>query len=222
MRCPKDVICRHDEMTRTEIGKKVERLIDNGYGDPRALSQQTGLSVRQCNRYLRKFKLEAKVRFDNLMSEDYLYLYYNTLDNFSKTIQQCNEELGNTKEKYDDLEEQVDGALEKLDEKQGITRSALLGQLIQIQNSRENAIIRLTAQRDKASDLKAKVYNAGPVVAALDQWVRDNTPKGGELKGLNMSMENIKTSTSVEDEKSEISEEDAKVIKEMEEENESN
>lgn len=207
-------------MTRTEIGKEVERLIDLGYGDPRALSQQTGLSVRQCNRYLRKFKLEAKIRFDNLMDEDYLYLYYNTLDNFSRTIQQCNEELKTLHTKYDDLEVQISKAVDELDkQKHPIAHSAMLGQLIQIQNSRENSVVRLTAQRDKASDLKAKVYNAGPVVAALDQWVRDNTPKAGELPELNTSMKNIKGSTlAEEDEKFEISEEDAKVIKEMEEE----
>jgi len=207
-------------MTRTKIGKEVERLIDNGYGDPRTLSQQTGLSVRQCNRYLRKFKLEAKVRFDSLMSEDYLYQYYNVLDNFSKTIQQCNKELGTAHKKYDDLEDKLNIAVNELDQqKHPIAHSAMLGQLIQIQNSRENAVVRLTAQRDRASDLKAKVYNAGPVVAALDQWVRDNTPKAGALVELNTSIENIKTSTPVEeDDKSEISEEDAKVIKEMEEE----
>lgn len=208
-------------MTRTKIGKEVERLIDNGYGDPRALSQQTGLSVRQCNRYLRKFKLEAKVRFDSLMSEDYLYLYYNTIDNFSRTIQQCNEELKTLHTKYDDLEVQISEAVNELDkQKHPIAHSAMLGQLIQIQNSRENSVVRLTAQRDKASDLKAKVYNAGPVVAALDQWVRDNTPKAGEIPELNTSLGNIKASTSAEedDESSEISEEDAKVIKEMEEE----
>lgn len=208
-------------MARTKIGKEVERLIDLGYGDPKALSQQTGLSERQCHRYLHEFRIKAKVRFDNLMDEDYLYQYYNTLDNFSRTIQQCNEELIKLHTKYDDLEVQISEAVNELDkQKHPIAHSAMLGQLIQVQNSRENAVVRLTAQRDKASDLKAKVYNAGPVVAALDQWVRDNTPKAGALVELNTSLKNIKTSTPVEedDKSSEISEEDAKVIKEMDEE----
>ena len=193
----------------------IEKLIDSGYGDIHSLAQKTGLSERQCRRYLNKFTAEAKYRFDNLMSKDYLYLYYNTLDNFSKTIQQCNEELGTSKGKYDDLEEQVDEALEKLDKKQGITRSALLGQLIQIQNSREIGIVRLTAQRDRASDLKAKVFNAGPTVAAIDQWVRDNTPKAGQLPELNTSGGNIKT-MDVPEKEEKISAEDKKVIEGME------
>ena len=219
MRCLKYVICRHDEMTRTKIGKEVERLIDNGYGDPRALAQQTGLSERQCQRYLRKFKLEAKVRFDNLMSEEYLYLYYNTLDNFSRTIQQCNEELARMSTKYDVLEDKINTAVDDLDQvKHPIAHSAMLGQLIQVQNSREGAVVRLTAQRDKASDLKAKVFNAGPTVAAIDQWVRDNTPKAGQLPELNTSNEDIKNESPPE-ESHEISEEDAKILREMEDEN---
>lgn len=193
----------------------IEKLIDNGYGDIRSLSQQTGLSERQCRRYLDKFTADARYRFDNLMSKDYLYQYYNTLDNFSKTIQQCNEELARMSTKYDGLENKISTAVDDLDQvKHPIAHSAMLGQLIQVQNSREGAVVRLTAQRDKASDLKAKVFNAGPVVSALDQWVRNNTPKAGQLPELNMSDENNKAMP--EEKKETISAEDQKVIDEME------
>lgn len=200
---------------KSKMAGIIEKLIDTGYGDIHSLAQQTGLSERQCRRYLDKFTAEARYRFDNLMSKDYLYQYYNTLDNFSKTIQQCNEELTRMGIKYDGLEDKINMAVKALDHaRHPIAHSSMLGQLIQVQNSREGAVVRLTAQRDKASDLKAKVFNAGPVVSALDQWVRDNTPKAGQLPELNMSDESIKTSKPEKEEK--ISAEDKKVIEEME------
>lgn len=194
---------------------EVERLVDNGY-DPKQIVKITGLAISTVYKHVEKLRVQARYRFNNLMSKDYLYQYFKALDNFARTIQQCNEELDKTYIRYDALEAQISKAVNSLDKpKHPIAHSAMLGQLIQLQNSRENAVVRLTAQRDKASDLKAKVYNAGPVVAAIDQWVRDNTPKAGDLPELNTSMVDEK----VAPEKSpEISEEDAAIIREMEEE----
>ena len=60
--------------------------------------------------------------------------------------------------------------------------------------------------------MKAKVYNAGPVVNAIDNWIRDNTPKIAELPELNMIEPNDKAEKTPE-----ISEDDMKILREMEE-----
>ncbi len=191
---------------------EVERLVDIGY-DPKQIVKKTGLAQSTVYKHIEKLRRQARFRFSNLMSKDYLYQYFKVLDNFAMTIQQCNEELDLTHQAYDDLETQLTTAVNNLDHsKHPIAHSAMLGQLIQIQNSRENAVVRLTAQRDKASDLKAKVYNAGPVVNAIDNWVRDNPPKIAELPQLNMIEPNDKVEKSPE-----ISEENIKVLREMEE-----
>jgi len=205
-------------MARTNSGRAVEKLIDDGYVDIIALSQKTGLSERQCRRYLDKHRSEAKGRFDKLMTGgDYLYQYYNVLDNFSKTIQQCNEELNVSNAKYDELEQQIDEALDELDlPKQALAKAQLLGQLVQIQNSRENAVVRITGQRDKATDLKAKVYNSGPVVNAIDNLFRNKT-QDAEVSQLNTGEESINVLELAEP-KDKISEEDAKIIKKMDDE----
>ncbi len=196
--------------------EEVERLVDIGY-EPKQIVKKTGLAQSTVYKHIEKLRTQARFRFSNLMSKDYLYQYFKVLDNFAMTIQQCNEELGHASIKYDELEKQVNTAINNLNQdKHPIAHSAMLGQLIQIQNSRENAVVRLTAQRDRASDLKAKVYNAGPVVNAIDNWIRDNTPKMAELPELNMIESNDKSNDKAE-KFPEISEEDAKILREMEE-----
>ena len=194
---------------------EIERLVDTGY-DPKQIAKKTGLAVSTVYKHVEKFRTEARHRFGNLMGKDYLYQYFITMDNFARTIQQCNEELDKAHKKYDNLEDKINTAVNELDQrKHPIAHSAMLGHLLQIQSSRENAVVRLTAQRDRASDLKAKVYNEGPVVATIDQWIRDNPPKTGELVELNTTMLTGKG----EDMKSPaISEEDKKILREMEEE----
>ncbi len=197
---------------KSKWADEIERLVDIGY-EPKQIVKKTGLAISTVYKHVEKLRRHARFRFDNLMSKDYLYQYFKVLDNFAMTIQQCNEELDLTHQKYDVLEKQLNKAVDELDQsKHPIAHSAMLGQLIQIQNSRENAVVRLTAQRDKASDLKAKVYNAGPVVSAIDNWVRDNTPTMAELPELNMIEPNDKVEKSPE-----ISEEDMKILREMDE-----
>ncbi len=197
---------------KSKWADEVERLVDIGY-DPKQIVKKTGLAQSTVYKHIEKLRTQARFRFSNLMSKDYLYQYFKVLDNFAMTIQQCNEELDLTYQRYDTLEIQLNTAVDELDhQKHPIAHSAMLGQLIQIQNSRENAVVRLTAQRDKASDLKAKVYNAGPVVSAIDNWVRDNTPSVAELPQLNMIEPNDKVEKSPE-----ISEEDMKILREMDE-----
>jgi len=181
---------------------EVERLVDIGY-DVKQLVKKTGLAQSTVYGHIEKLRIWARYRFNNLMSKDYLYQYFNTLDNFARTIQQCNEELNEIPTRYDKLESQITKALEGLNlPHQALAQSALLGHMVQIQNSRENAVVRLTGQRDRATDLKAKVYNAGPVVHAIDEWIRNNPPQNAELPRLNV------TTT--------IDKEDEKVLKGME------
>jgi len=181
---------------KSKWSDEIEKLVDTGY-DPQQIIKRTKLAKSTVYRHVEKLRIWARYRFNNLMSKDYLYQYFNTLDNYARTIQQCNEELNEIPARYDKLEAQIMKALSGLNlPHQALAQSAMLGHMIQIQNSRENAVVRLTGQRDRATDLKAKVYNAGPVVYAIDQWIRDNTPQNAELPRLNVT-----TTIDKEDEK---------------------
>jgi len=61
-------IYRHKIMSRkSKIATAIDKLIENGYNDARLLAQKTGLSERQCRRYLTKFQSAMKYRCDILM-----------------------------------------------------------------------------------------------------------------------------------------------------------
>ncbi len=158
----------------------IERLLSYGY-NAKDVSEELNIGIATVYRVLAKLKKQARYDFKNLMSEDYLWKYQKTLENFDKTIRQCNEEITAMKKRYIELEAKINLEITSLNDKKAITKATLLQSLINIQSNRSNELAKLTAQRDKASDMKAKVYNAGPVVNAIDQWINQTTPTNGEL-----------------------------------------
>jgi len=159
---------------------EVEKLLRNGW-NVKDIVSNTNISKSTVYDVLAKMKKRARYNFKELMSEDYLWKYENTLDNFDRTIRECNEEMELVKNKYAIIESKINLQIVGLDNKQAMVKAHLLANLISCQSSRTNEIIKLCAQRDKASDLKARVYNAGPVVNAIDEWVNRTTPPAGEL-----------------------------------------
>jgi len=145
------------------------------------------------------------------------------LDNYSKTIVQCNEEIKTINTKYDQLERIVMESLEVCPPDKYLARSTYLANLINIRNNRTIEIQKLIAQRDKSSEMKAKIFNSGPVVYRINQVV-ENKVLQPEMLSEQSTQERtmpelVNNTEKVEEivENDVISEEDLQVLKEMEE-----
>ena len=153
------------------------------------------------------------------MTKDYLYKYQMNLDNYSKTIVQCNIEIETVNKKYDELEKVVMESLEVCPVDKYIARSAYMTNLINIRNNRTIEIQKLIAQRDKSSEMKAKIFNSGPVVYRINQVVESKVLQPEMLNDQKPLKEFVNNTEKVEEivEDKAISEEDLQVLKEMEE-----
>ena len=200
--------------------KEIERLLGIGY-EPKHIMEMTGISKTTVYRIVDKLRKEARYDFKELMEKDYLYKYQLTLGNLSKTIQECNEEITFMKNKYKDLEIMVIKQLESTPNNKATAQSMLLSNLTTIQSNRSNELHKLISQRDRATDLKSKIYNQGPVVNAIDEWVTKNSPSMGELprlKELDIINEDvIKVSDTSEPSEPINNEDDLRVLEEMKE-----
>lgn len=163
-----------------KYNEEVERLIDNGWTIKDIVSK-TNISQATVYRVLDKLKRRARHDFKNLMQHDFLWKYQKTLENYDKTVRQCNEQIDSLKIEYNQLKQLTLMDLENTPDNKHMARATLLSNLINIQSNRTNELQKLVTARDKASDSKAKVYNQGPVVNAIDEWVQKNTPSLGEL-----------------------------------------
>jgi len=214
--------------------KEIEHLLSVGY-EAKDIVKITNIPKGTVYRIVDKLREEAKINFDQLMTKDYLYKYQMNLDNYSKTIVQCNEEIVIINAKYDQLERLVMEDLESTPPDKYLARSTYLANLINIRNNRTIEIQKLIAQRDKSSEMKARIFNSGPVVYRINQVVENkilqpemlNDVKAPELvefvndsvhqedtdiKGEIIVEEAVVVDSTVES----ISEEDLLVLKEME------
>ena len=153
------------------------------------------------------------------MTKDYLYKYQMNLDNYSKTIIQCNIEIDTINVKYDELEKVVMESLELCPIDKYIARSAYMTNLINIRNNRTIEIQKLIAQRDKSSEMKAKIFNSGPVVYRINQVVENKVlqPEMLNKQEPQIELENNTEKVEIIEENNVISDEDLQVLKEMEE-----
>ena len=217
--------------------KEIEHLLSVGY-EAKDIVKITNIPKGTVYRIVDKLREEAKINFDQLMTKDYLYKYQMNLDNYSKTIIQCNEEITVINAKYDQLERLVMEDLESTPPDKYLARSTYLANLINIRNNRTIEIQKLIAQRDKSSEMKARIFNSGPVVYRINQVVENkvlqpemlNDAKAPELvefvndsvhqedtRILSESTTNIKGEEVKEvAEEPTISAEDLQVLKEME------
>lgn len=199
---------------------EVERLLDSGYS-VKDIIRTTNISQSTVYRVVDKLKKEARYDFKHLMEHDYLWKYQKTIQNLDLTIKQCNEEIETIKQKYNSLEIITMNEFENLPDAKASTKALLLGTLATIQSNRTNEMIKLCAQRDKASEIKAKTYNQGPVVNAIDEWVNGGTAQMGELPRVKeLDSEDIKPSKLNKKESKEeidlITDEESAVLREME------
>ena len=217
--------------------KEIEHLLSVGY-EAKDIVKITNIPKGTVYRIVDKLREEAKINFDQLMTKDYLYKYQMNLDNYSKTIVQCNEEIVIINAKYDQLERLVMEDLESTPPDKYLARSTYLANLINIRNNRTIEIQKLIAQRDKSSEMKARIFNSGPVVYRINQVVENkvlqpemlNDAKAPELvEFVNDSVHQEDTNIKGEEvkevaeeptrrlsEATNISAEDLQVLKEME------
>lgn len=216
--------------------KEIEHLLSVGY-EAKDIVKITNIPKGTVYRIVDKLREEAKINFDQLMTKDYLYKYQMNLDNYSKTIVQCNEEIVIINAKYDQLERLVMEDLESTPPDKYLARSTYLANLINIRNNRTIEIQKLIAQRDKSSEMKARIFNSGPVVYRINQVVENkilqpemlNDVKAPELvEFVNDSVHQedtdimgeieavVERSAAMTLSEEDISEEDLLVLKEME------
>ena len=205
--------------------KQVEHLLSVGY-EAKDIIKITNIPRGTVYRIVDKLREEAKINFDQLMTKDYLYKYQMNLENYSKTIVQCNEEIKTINAKYDQLERIVMESLEVCPPDKYLARSTYLANLINIRNNRTIEIQKLISQRDKSSEMKAKIFNSGPVVYRINQVVENKVLQPemlSEQSTQEQTMPELVNNTTVEEkvenieESDVISEEDLQVLKEMEE-----
>lgn len=156
--------------------KEIEHLLSVGY-EAKDIVKITNIPKGTVYRIVDKLREEAKLNFDQLMTKDYLYKYQMNLDNYSKTIIQCNEEIVIINTKYDQLEGMVMVDLESCPTDKYLARSTYLANLINIRNNRTIEIQKLVAQRDKSSEMKARIFNSGPVVYRINQVFENRIPQ---------------------------------------------
>jgi len=198
--------------------KQIEHLLSVGY-EAKDIVKITNIPKGTIYRIVDQLREEAKTNFDQLMTKDYLYKYQMNLDNYSKTIIQCNIEIDTINTKYDQLEGIVMVDLESCPTDKYLARSTYLANLINIRNNRTIEIQKLIAQRDKSSEMKAKIFNSGPVVYRINQVVENKVLQPEMLKNQEPRVEFVNNTHIEEKIKDDdiISKEDLQVLKEMEE-----
>lgn len=206
--------------------KEIERLLANGF-EPKHITKITGIPQSTVYRIVEKLRTEARMDFNQLMDKDYLWKYQQNLENFSRTIQECNEEIVTMRKKYDEIEAKMIEELEGLPDSKAMVKATILASLVSLQSAKTNEFKKIVDTRDKASETKARIYNAGPVVYAIDNWVRNTHPENGNAPMLALDEPPkeyipLKLNTIQPTDNDEPSDEELRVLKEMEEDENNN
>lgn len=216
-------------MTRqSKYFAEIERLLKIGY-EPKHIMALTNIPKPTVYRIVDKLRKEARYDFNNLMEKDFLYKYQQNLENISLTIQQTNEEIEAMTKKYATFEYMLMKELEMTPETKHMARATLLANLISNQTQKTNTLERLIAKRDAATEIKARLFNQGPVIASLDEWVNSGKATNAPMPRLKMlddapkevtvrQLRELKESpTELNNSSPDISQEDMDVLREMNE-----
>jgi ethanolamine utilization protein EutP (predicted NTPase) len=146
--------------------------MDVGY-EARDITKISGIPKATVYRIVDKLRTEAKHNFKELMEKDYLYKYQQNLEQLNKTIIECNEEIVKVHSKYDELDVTTQEALDVVETNKHISKAHLISNLISCRSSRTTEITKLMQERDRASEAKAMLYNKGPVVYRINEFVQN-------------------------------------------------
>ena len=159
-------------MTRkAKYFKEVQDLIEMGM-DAKQIIALRGIPKTTVYRIRQKLIQEAKYDFLSLLNGEYIWTYIQTLANFTKTIRQCNERIDGLPAKYAQLEREMRAELEATPPKMAMVRATLLQAIANLQSAQSAELKELVAQRDKASNEKARTLNQGAFAKAVDELIR--------------------------------------------------
>ena len=201
---------------RSKYFKTVEHLLDTGY-EAKDICKISGIPRATVYRIVDKLREEAKINFKDLMEKDYLYKYQRNLEELSKTVVECNEEIVKVHAKYDELDETTQEALDVVEQNKHISKAHLISNLISCRSSRTTEIIKLIAQRDKASEAKASLYNKGPVVYRINEFVQHKLPNVPPMLATGITVSEAPMNVP---EINDISDDDQRILDEMDRDNE--
>lgn len=204
---------------RSKYFKVVEHLMETGY-EAKDIVKISGIPRATVYRIVDKLRDEAKLNFKELMEKDYLYKYQKNLQELNKTVIECNEEIKRVNDRYDILERRTEEMLDMVEDNKHVSKATFLQNLIACRSGRTNEIARLIQQRDRASSEKATLYNKGPVVYRINQYVQDkmaNVPQMlNKVETAKETLPEIVENEIIDNKVVEISEEDQAILDEME------
>ena len=166
-------------------------------------------------RIVDKLRAEAKIDFKELMEKDYLFKYQQNLENLNRTIIQCNEEIIKVNVEYDLLRAETQELLEAVEPNKHVSKANFMTNLIAIRSGRTTEISKLIQQRDRASTEKARLFNSGPVVYRVNEYVENKLSQVPQMLKENVATDAPMNVPEIED-KVDISEEDQTILNEME------
>ena len=151
--------------------EQIESMLEFGY-DAKTIAKLTNIPRSTVYRVVDKLQVEARYKFNNLLEKDYLYQYQITLDNYKKTIRECNEQIEETKKKYQQMSQLVTDRIASTNPRNEEVIAQYTAQQMEIISKKNNELEKLMGRRDKATEVLAKLYNAGPAMAAVEQWLK--------------------------------------------------
>ena len=152
----------------------VEKLLNMGM-EPKDIIKKENLPKSTVYDTVKKLRSESKLDFETLMTEDYTWRYYQTVESFGNTIYRCNQELEQIDKRYDRLESKILAEIENIPDNKIGARVNLYSNLTALIGLRTSEKMRILNQRDSATNQKAKILNAGPVVFKVNEYVRQHS-----------------------------------------------
>jgi hypothetical protein len=154
---------------RSKYITEVNRLLDMGFSVSQIV-KLTGIPKTTVHHCKNKLVRASRFDFERLLDGEYLYAYMRTMEDYQRTIQQCNERLAELQAKYNKLENDIYAELETTTSK--LARATLLKTLAGLASQYTNDLTALLALRDRAVEAKAKTLNQGPYVRAVEQMLQ--------------------------------------------------
>ena len=163
---------------------KVAKVIEDGFHrfkTPRDISEETGIPLSTIANRMTKLRRETKYWLAELAREGYLGEYKRTLDVYDQIIKETMEKKTELEESRRRLHQEMN---DSLTDKNDIV---VLPQKVAIERDYYDNWFSCQKIIHAAVKSKLEILNDGPMVWAMEQFIRQNTPKeitGGAMKVL--------------------------------------
>lgn len=164
---------RYFDMARkAKYFAEVKKLFEMG-AEVNQIVKLTNIPHSTVYRIIAKLSSEATNDFQRLVSGEFLLRYFENMKNISKTIFDMNVRLENVDQQYTALENELRAELAQIPTNRNMERVSLYSLITQLHINKSHEIERLSNRRDKASEIKAKLLNDGPVAHAINILLKD-------------------------------------------------